>query len=163
MTELLAEPAAPAEVPARLPGPLMNAIGGLLLLALAVWLWIGASDIDGTGTGMMTPDGFPRLVAVLLGLSSLLLVLQSCRAALTGGMPAAVVPRHLPVVGAIVLIAVYPAMIVHLGFYLATAVWMAPFLLLAGMRSPVGIGASIVGFLLFTKVLFDMVLGTPMP
>ena len=72
-------------------------------------------------------------------------------------------PRPLAVLAAILLICGYPALISAVGYYLATAIWMVPFLLLAGMRRPVGIVASVAGFLLFTKVLFQMVLGTPLP
>ncbi len=143
--------------------PLLNGIGAALLLALATWLWVGAADIDGGGVGITGPDGFPRLVAALLGASSLLLLVQSVRAARVGGSMPIVVRRPRPVVAAIVLVAIYPLLIAYLGYYVATAVWMVPFLLLAGMRHPAGLAASTLGFLLFTKVLFQMVLGTPLP
>jgi hypothetical protein len=156
----------PKETPPNgtsLNGPLLNGIGAALLLALATWLWVGAADIDGGGGGMTAPDGFPRLVAVLLGASSLLLLVQSIRAARERGWAPIVVRRPRPVVAAIVLVAVYPLLIATLGYYVATAAWMVPFLLLAGMRHPAGIAASTLGFLLFTKVLFQTVLGTPLP
>ena len=157
------ETAAPKLAPAAsLPAPLLNAIGGLLLLAFAIWLWFGAAAIDGAGQGLVGPDGFPRIVAVLLAVSSVLLVLQSARVA-KGRVAAIRVQRPAAVAGAIVLVVIYPVLIAYLGYYAATAIWMLPFLFLAGMRNPVRIVAGTAGFLLFTKVLFQMVLGTPLP
>ena len=148
-----------------LPAPLLNGIGGVLMIALAAWLWVGAADIEGAGTGTLGPDGFPRLVAALLGLSSLVLVVRSVRAARSGQELTAMirVPRLQAMAAAILLVAVYPVLIAYLGYFAATTVWMLPFLWVAGMRSPIGIVASAAGFLLFAKVLFQMVLGTPLP
>lgn len=147
-----------------LPGPLLNGIGGLLMTGLATWLWVGAADIDGAGDGPLGPDGFPRLVAALLGLTSLVLVAQSAWAARGGLRQVAIRVQRLPAVGAaILLVGAYPVLISYLGYYAATAVWMLPFLWVAGMRHPAGIVASAAGFLLFAKVLFQMVLGTPLP
>lgn len=146
-----------------LNAPLLNGIGAVLLLVLASWLWVGATDIDGGGGGMTAPDGFPRLIAILLGASSILLLVQSVRAARAGTWAPVVVRRAQPVVAAIMLVAIYPMLIAILGYYIATAAWMVSFLLLAGMRHPAGIAASTLGFLLFTKVVFQTVLGTPLP
>ena len=99
---------------------------------------------------------------MLLAASSLLLVLQSARGA-TRRAAAIRIQRPFAVAGAVVLVAIYPVLIAYLGYYAATAIWMVPFLFLAGMRNPVGIVAGTAGFLLFTKVLFQMVLGTPLP
>ena len=154
-------PVSPA-VTARIPAALANGAGAALLLALAAFMWLGAADIEGGGNGLVGPDGFPRLIAALLGAGSLALLLLSIRD-LRRGVAPIVITRPLAVAGAIVLVALYPVLITVLGFYAATVIWMVPFLLLAGMRSLIGIAASVAGFLLFTKVLFEMVLGTPLP
>lgn len=148
---------------AHLSAPLMNGLGAVLLLALSAWLWIGAADIESVGGSMLGPDSFPRLVAALLAGCCLLLLAQSVRAAIARSGASVAISRPFQVLAAIVLVCVYPPVIGVLGYYPATALWMPPFLLLAGMRHPVGVLASVCGFLLFTKVLFQMVLGTPLP
>ena len=148
---------------ALLPAALMNALGAALLLALAVWLWLGAADIETTGDGALGADSFPRLVAALLGAGCLALLAQSVRGMMAGAGGGIAVSRPLQVLAAAGLVCLYPALIGWLGYYLATPLWMAPFLVLAGMRSPLGIAASVAGFLLFTKVLFQMALAIPMP
>lgn len=148
---------------AHISAPLMNAVGALLLLALSAWLWIGAADIEAVGGGVLGPDGFPRLVAMLLAACCLVLLVQSVRGAIARSGAIVAISRPFQVLAAVVLVCIYPLLIGALGYYPATALWMVPFLLLAGMRQPIGILASVAGFLLFTKVLFQMVLGIPLP
>jgi len=148
----------------NIPAPLLNGIGGLALLGMAGWLWIGASYIDGAGDGLMGPDGFPRAIAVLLAATSLMVVAQAVRSAVSVALSAPIqIKRPVCVLLAIVLVAAYPLLVTHLHYYIGTAIWLVPFLWLSGMRKPVGIALTTAGFLLFTKVLFQTVLGTPLP
>jgi hypothetical protein len=153
----------PGMTTARLPAPILNGVGALLLLALSAWLWTGAAGIEGADGSLEAPDGFPRLVSALLALSCLLLLIQSARGVLSRSAAVISIPRPAPVVMALVLVCLYPLLIEVAGYYVATAIWMVPFLLVAGMRNALGIFASVAGFLIFTKVLFQLVLGTPLP
>jgi hypothetical protein len=154
-----------ARPPAALgiPAWLLNAAIAALLVAMAAWLWIGAEDIADTG-GVVGPAGFPRAIAILLGGSALLVLFQAAHSARLADRHALVrVHRPVSVGLAIVLVVLYPLLISKVGYYIATAVWLAPFLVVCGMRSVLGVFATTAGFLLFTKVLFQMVLGTPLP
>lgn len=148
---------------AAISASMANGIGALLLMALAAWLWIDAAYIDAVGGGGLGPDSFPRLVAALLALCCLVLLIQSVRGAFSRSVGSITVSRPIQVVAAVVLVCVYPPLIGALGYYGATVLWMPPFLILAGMRKPIGIFASVAGFLLFAKVMFQMALGIPMP
>ena len=53
---------------------LLDVIFGVLLTLLALALWIGADYIEGGSSGMMGPAGFPRGVALILGVTTLLTV-----------------------------------------------------------------------------------------
>lgn len=168
----MAEPSIAASEPAkhetgpalRLSAPILDVVGGLLFLAVAIWLWIGAAAIDDTGQGLNGPSGFPRGVAILLGGSALLLVVQSF-AALAGRSTARPVTVQRPgyVLAAILLVILYPFLLHGLGYYVATGLWLLPFFWVSGCRRPVLILACSAGFLVFTKVLFETVLGTPLP
>jgi len=158
------QPGAPASSVWNIPAPLLNGIGGAALLGMAGWLWLGASDIDGAGNGLMGPDGFPRAVAILLAATSLMVVAQAVRSAVSGAQPAPIqIRRPVSVLLAIVLVTAYPVLVTQLHYYVGTAIWLVPFLWVSGMRKPTGIALTTGGFLLFTKVLFQMVLGTPLP
>lgn len=148
----------------RLSAPVLDLIGGLLFLATALWLWFGAASIEDTGQGLNGPAGFPRGVAILLGGSALMLVIQGA-AALSGRRQErpVTVQRPMSVLAAIILVILYPFLLHWLGYYAATGLWLLPFFWISGCRSPLLILGCSVGFLVFTKVLFETVLGTPLP
>ena len=91
-------------------------------------------------------------------------MLQALWSAFSGERADPIEIRHpAAVLLAVVLVAAYPTLLAYLQYYLATALWLPPFLWLAGMRRSLGIVLTTAGFLLFTKVLFQMALGTPLP
>jgi len=156
--------AAPAGKAVHLPAPAMTVLGGLVLMALAGWLWVDAANIEDANLGLMGPAGFPRAAAALLGSCSAVMVGQAVHSMFSVTPQAPIrIKRPLAVLSAIVLVALYPLLVTQLGYYIGTTIWLAPFLFLAGMRSPIGIGVATAGFLLFVKVLFQMVLATPLP
>jgi hypothetical protein len=62
-----------------------------------------------------------------------------------------------------VLVIVYPLLLSHLGFYLATGPWLLVLLFVTGNRKPLPMVLCAAGFLIFTKVIFDMLIGIPLP
>lgn len=152
-----------AATAAKISAPLMNVIGALLLLALSAWLWIDAANIESAGDATLGADTFPRMVAALMALCCLILLAQSLRAFLAQSSARISFTRPWQVLASVGLVCIYPVLIDWLGYYVATPIWMVPFLLLAGMRNPIAVAASTAGFLLFTKVLFQTVLAIPMP
>lgn len=147
----------------RLRASLLDVAGGLLFLTMAVWLWLGAAHIDESSEGLIGPAGFPRGIAILLGGSALLMLLQGLNAVRSRQSAQVTVDRPLSVLAAMVLVIIYPILITELGYYVATGLWLLPFLWIAGCRKPITIVLSAGGFLVFTKVLFQMVLGIPLP
>lgn len=109
----------------------------------------------------MGPAAFPEGVALLLGGCSLFMI---GRAAAHWHAPERVrVERPGSVLAAMMLVVSYPVLIEHLGFYPATGLWLVPLLWVAGCRSMPVIGGCAIGFLVFTKLVFEMLLGTPLP
>lgn len=136
-------------------------VAGVLLCGVAAALWIGAGYIQTRTRGFMGPVAFPEGVALLLGGCSLLMI---GRAAVHWRAPERVgLERPESVLAAMVLVALYPVLIEHLGFYPATGIWLVPLLWVAGCRGPLVIGGCAIGFLVFTKLVFEMLLGTPLP
>jgi hypothetical protein len=63
----------------------------------------------------------------------------------------------------IVLLIAFPFMMDAFGYYIAMAIFLSAFLYVANRRNPIAIALYVGGFLLFTKLVFEMMLGTPLP
>lgn len=143
----------------------LDMLGGVVLIGFAAWLWFGANDIESTSDALVGPATFPRVVALLLGLSAFLLVCQGAfpRLFALAANRTVTIQHPVRVFIALALLIVYPILIGRLSFYPATAIFLPPLLWVSGLRNPLGIAACTVGFLGFAKLLFEMVLGTPLP
>ena len=135
---------------------------GLLILAAAFWL--GAAqfdDVDVTGIG---PATFPRGIALLLGVASVMLVARAI-AALGGRTPAGINVTGRPghVVAGMALVILFPVLMTNLGYFVGSALWMPALFVVAGYRKPLGIVLLTAGFLAFAKVAFEMILGVRLP
>jgi hypothetical protein len=143
---------------------LLDVIFGVALTLLALALWIGADYIEGGSSGLMGPAGFPRGVALILGATTLLMTIRGALR-LRSGSPDEFVTVDQPtaILANIVLVIVYPVLISIFGFYVATGPWLIVLLFAAGNRKPLPMIAYAVGFLVFTKLVFEMLIGIPLP
>lgn len=161
------EATASARTPApllRIAAPLLDAGIGGLMLVIALWFWVKAAAIQSHSRGLMGPLAFPKGISALLAVCALLLIGRSLipsRAAVAGAL--VTIERPWFVLAAMGMTIGYPLLIGALGYYLATGLWLPPFLWIAGYRKPVGMALATLGFLIFTRIIFQHVLGTPMP
>lgn len=161
------DPGPPAE---PLGGPFLTVrhewgdiLVGLALVAMAVWFFVTAGNLeDFSGTAIGAAD-FPRGLAVLLGLGVLVIMVGAVRRLASEASPRFIVVRRYGHVAAgMVLLVAFPALMDAFGYYLAMTGWLAAFLVLTGIRHPIHVAAYVGGFLLFSKVVFEMLLGTPL-
>lgn len=137
---------------------------GLALLTMAIWFFVGAANLEDFSGGGIGAAAFPQALAVLLGLGVLVIIVSAFRRLASHTSPRLIVVRRYGHVAVgMALLVVFPALMEGLGYYLAMAVWLAAFLVLAGIRHPIHVVAYVGGFLLFTKVVFETILGTPLP
>jgi hypothetical protein len=139
---------------------IINLIAGIAIIAAAVTFWVAApgfDEQDATGVG---PATFPKGIAALMGVCALVLIGQAIVRLIWFGHASVEVTteRPFPVLAGIILVAIYPALMATIGYYIATAVWMPVFLLVAGYRKPIGIALCTMSFLVFAKIVFDMIL-----
>jgi hypothetical protein len=138
-------------------------VAGLGLAAVATWFLVEAIMLpDYSGTAIGAAD-FPEGLAVLLLLVSFGLVAAAVWRLTAGyaGEPS-IIRRPLRVaIGALLLVA-FPTMMAFAGYYIAMAIFLAAFLYLADITRPLLLLACVAGFLLFTKVVFEMILQTPL-
>lgn len=137
---------------------------GLALTALASWFFFQASILpDFSGTAIGAAD-FPKGLAALLGLTSIVFAGAGVRRLISGHVKERVTVRQpIRVLLGIVLLIVFPLMMDAFGYYPAMAIFLSAFLYVANCRSPIAIVLYVGGFLLFTKLVFEMLLGTPLP
>jgi hypothetical protein len=149
--------------PLLLSAQLLDIGFGLLLLGVGIWFWVAAGDIASRSQGLMSPVAFPRGIALMLGGSALAMATRAALRRPSGHGALVTVERPGYVLGAFVMTIAYPLLIGFVGYYIATGLWLPPFLWIAGYRRPIGILACSAGFLLFTRIVFQQVLGTPLP
>lgn len=148
----------------KVPAALADMLVGWLMLAFAIALWVGAGAFAPGAWHAQGPGTFPRGISLLLGVCSLLLLGRALHAWRAGTRPVVVaVRRPRAVVLAMALAAAYPPLIQALGYYPATAVWLPVLLWVAGCRKLKVVVLASLGFLLFSRIVFQQLLGTPMP
>ena len=137
---------------------------GLVLLVAAAGFLIATRQLDGPDHTGIGPATFPTGIAILFSVVSGVLVLRGARG-LAGpeAMPPLTIGRPFALVVSIGLVCVFPVMMAKLGYYVATAIWLPAFLLVAGYRKPLGLLLYTGGFLAFAKLAFEMTLGVRLP
>ncbi len=147
----------------RLPAFALDAAVGAVMLGIALWFWLEAAAIESRSRGLMSPLAFPKGISAMLALCAVLMIGRSLVPAARAGSATVAVERPWFVLAAMGMAILYPLLLGWLGYYLATGLWLPPFLWIAGYRRPVGLAVATLGFLVFTRVIFQQVLGTPMP
>jgi hypothetical protein len=147
-----------------LRGAVVDLVVGICLALLALWFWVEAStfaEVDGTGIGAAT---FPRAIATLFGLGAIMLVGRAiARLCSWGADTITITERPGYVLAGMALLVAFPALMTWLGYYLGSALWMPALFFVAGYRKPLGIVLYTAAFLLFAKVVFEMILGVRLP
>lgn len=137
---------------------------GIALIAAALWFFVTAGALEDFSGEAIGAADFPQGIAVLLVLGVIALILGAVRRIASGGeRHVVVIRRYGHVALGMVLLVSFPFLMGTFGFYAAMTPWLAAMLVLAGERRPVHVVGYVAGFLLFTKVVFEMTLGTPLP
>jgi hypothetical protein len=152
------------------PGSLVLAAGamemivGVVLALAAVAIWLTAHAFDDAEGDAVGPATFPKGIAILLGVTAMLLAGQGLLARRgRSRLERVAIGRPFGVIGGAVLMIVFPALMKLIGYYAATAVFLPAFLLVAGYTRPLGILLVTAGFLIFAKVAFELALGVRLP
>lgn len=137
----------------------------LLFLAVAAWFYVTAANIPDYSGTFIGPDDFPRGLALIFAGFSLALLGRAVLLLLKGGYDGewVLVERPLRVAAGMVLLALFPFLMEHIGFYIAMALWLPAFFVVADYTRPITVIVCTATFIAFTKVVFEMLLGTPIP
>ena len=136
-----------------------RAVVALILFLLSIALFVAASRFPASDMGSaFDPGFFPRFVlGALIGLAALNLLtdLRSGTGWSLDGLR--------PVALMMAIVVVYMLVMPDLGFFAASVVLSVAFLLLLGVRSPVGIAAVSIGVPGALVTLFNHILTMPLP
>ncbi|MXQ10702.1 tripartite tricarboxylate transporter TctB family protein [Microvirga makkahensis] len=138
-------------------------VAGLGLAGVAVWFLVEASALpDYSGTAIGAAD-FPKGLAILLLLGSLGLLGGAVWRLATGQAgESSTIRRPLHVLIGVLLLVAFPLMMSYAGYYLAMGIFLTALLYIAGITRPLLVFGCVAGFLLFTKIIFEMILQTPL-
>ena len=133
----------------------------IVLLAVSVATFVAASALPASNDASIGPGSWPKVLAVLLGILSILLLIQSL-----GDKSGREAPFHagpeLKRVG-ILILAAFCALLYFVGFMIAAAFMIPAVMLLMGeKRIPVLAGVD-VGVLVAVFVIFSVALKLPLP
>lgn len=133
------------------------------LIAVSAWLWFDSYSFDESGRGLMGAAAFPRGVSLLLGLSSLVLATKGVRLMMRADTEPVTFGRPSAVLLSAVLIVLYPLLLPRFGFYPTTGVWLLALLWCAGQRNILWALVTVLAFLVIVKLVFQTVMGIPLP
>ena len=147
-----------------LPMPLLDVLVGAIFMVVALLLWVGADYIDRSKTGLVGPAGFPRGVALIFGAVSLVMALRGAIELCSDRCATAVeFVQPFAVLAAMVLAVAYPLLLGLFNYYLVTGPWLVALFFVTGFRRPLPMLLCACGFLVFAKLIFEMLMGIPLP
>lgn len=136
---------------------------GLLILG-STWYIVQAMGFPTRGSAWIQANTFPIGIGILAILSAIVLAILAFRRILAH-QRAEELTIHKPLIVLMGLIytVIYVIVLPWLGFYLTSAIFTTAFGYAAGIRKVWSLAALTMGFLIFTKLIFDITLGTPLP
>ena len=139
-------------------------LAALALLVVAGLFWFFGASIDvGYDYGIGAAD-FPRGLSLLLAVASGCLLTNAVVRLVSGaGHHTICIGRPARVIAGMVLMLAFAPLMSRIGYYPAMAVFLAAMLWIADCRRPLHVVAYVAGFLLFSKVVFEMILSIPLP
>ncbi|WP_165789502.1 tripartite tricarboxylate transporter TctB family protein [Billgrantia endophytica] len=139
-------------------------IAASILILGSSWYIIQAMGFPTRGSAWVQAHTFPIGIGILAILSAIALGFFAIRRILTR-QRLEVIEIHKPLIvffGLVCTLA-YAMVLNWLGFYLTSAIFTMVFGYVAGIRKLWALFALTLGFLAFTKLIFEMTLGTPLP
>lgn len=142
---------------------IIETVVAVSLIAVAVWFWLDSYSFDEGGRGLMGPAAFPRVVALLLAVSSLVLGTKGVRQMIRPNTGPVTFRRSSAVLLVAGLVVLYPFLLPRFGFYPTTGVWLLALLWCAGQRNVLWALVTMLAFLVVVKLVFQMGMGIPLP
>lgn len=141
--------------------PVTDLLGGGACILFGIGIWLYAGSFPELPEGYPGPALFPRLIAVSLGLSGMLLLIGSRRGSQPEKQKTKVQSSPIFFFFGLVLVVLFPLVRTWTGVIPALTLLMLGMGLLLKVRPVVAVPTSLVAALLFYGV-FSMLLGVPL-
>jgi hypothetical protein len=139
-------------------------IAGIVLILLAACFLVEAVQLPPSLNPMdVGSAAFPTLILIAMVLFSLALVASAVKKLNKKDEEKIVLNRGKSILLSVAILFIYTALIPLIGFYVSTTVCLVALLLSAGERSWKHIVYTVVFFLLFSKVGFEILCQVPLP
>jgi hypothetical protein len=136
----------------------------IAMLAVAAAFHFGADTIQSPQLVEVGPRAFPKACAMALAIAAAILLFRSA-VRLAAGEAGETIEFPSPTVVAVAALVscLVPLTIETVGFNIVIGLWIVVMSLLGGVRSPLLLIALCGGYLLFAKIVFQVLLKTPLP
>jgi len=132
----------------------------LIILIVGLFFFAGSLNIGSRSGDVVGASTFPKALSLLLMFTTALAIIYALRAPPNVSIS---LKRPRAVVIAIVLLLAFPPLVGMLGYYVLIVPWLVIFGWAARVRSPMLIVINLVTVLFVARVVFQMILRTPMP
>jgi len=109
------------------------------------------------------PATFPYIIIFLMAILACVLIYRGVKERENTKQPVIKIKRQNSVLLVILGVFIYINLMPIIGYYISTLISLPVILWFAGEKKPIKIALLSGGFLLFAKVVFDMLLGVPLP
>jgi hypothetical protein len=135
----------------------------LAMVSMSAWFFFQARNLRGSFFSSVGPATFPQAISLLLGATSIFLLFYSVKRLFKNkNLPRTCIQRPLAIGLGVLLFCIFPYSMSKFGYYITMAIWLVPFAWIANVRKPLTVASLVIGFVLFSKLVFNMLLGTPL-
>jgi len=136
---------------------------GLFLLGLSISIYLYAEQYDGIGVNRYGPNFFPQSLSAMLGLSSIILIIQALRGKALKDLESIDKQGFIRATTTLVIALIYLFIMQYIGFYIATLLFLFVTMKYLGQKNNIvtALISLCVGSIIYG--IFSMFLKIPLP
>ncbi|KMJ56394.1 hypothetical protein AB685_22215 [Bacillus sp. LL01] len=141
-----------------------NLIASIVFIIIGTWFLYNTVQLpQTTNAADVGPRAFPLIMSISIIVFSIVLLVQTILSRKQDMDKKIYIHRAWSVVTFAALLIIFVLAIPRLGYYLSALIFFPLFIFATGEKSLIKVSLLTAGFLGFTKVAFDMLLGVPLP
>jgi putative tricarboxylic transport membrane protein len=141
-----------------------NIIGCIFFILIGIWFLVNSLFLSGTQNAMdVGPSAFPILSSAGIILASGVYLVREVRKGKKDEAERITIRNQNKVLLSMIFLVAYVMVMQMAGYYIASVLFIPIVLFTVGVRRLVQLVPLSAGFVLFAYVVFDVLLGVPMP
>lgn len=139
-------------------------LAGIFFMLIAVIFFSFATKFPpAMNKADLGPATFPIMITVIIAILAAALIYRGLKGKNNPDQPIIKIMRKNSVFVVMLLLMAYVIIMPIIGYYITTALFFPALLWFAGEKSPKNIILISIGFVVFAKTVFNMLLGVPLP